>query len=239
MTLLLIAFQCSYAQFKIPEKPSVETSVYDYGNMLDEAEHKFLEEKLINYADSTSTQIVIITVNNLAGDDISMVSTKFGQQWGVGQEGQDNGIVILLSDWDREVDISTGYGIEYILTDRLAERVINQEMIPEFKNGDFFQGLDNGTTAIIEVLAGSYKPKNTFDYKGLVKYIPIALVILFMVFLAYGSYKYGSGSGGSGSGRSYSSGGSYTSGGSFGGGGGFSCGFGGGGFGAGGGSGGW
>ncbi len=89
--VLLLSSQSSKAQFTIPEKPNLQTSVYDYASLLSEQEKSQLEEKLIRYADSTSTQIVIATIPDLKGESIDVVSTNWAQKWGVGQAKEDNG----------------------------------------------------------------------------------------------------------------------------------------------------
>ena len=86
-TLLFIALifcNTIFAQFTIPEKPSFQTSVYDYANVLSASEKTQLEEKLVRYSDSTTTQIVVITIESLKGEDVSQLATKWGQTWGIG-----------------------------------------------------------------------------------------------------------------------------------------------------------
>src|SRR5690554_1638231 len=149
---VLIAFsflsESVSGQYEIPPKPSVQTSLYDYINLLTPSQKANLENKLIRYADSTSTQIVCIIIGSTNGEDISMLGAAWGQKWGIGQKGEDNGILITLAKDDRRVDINTGYGIEYRVTDLMAERIINRIMIPEFKAGNFYAGLDKGSDAI-------------------------------------------------------------------------------------------
>ncbi len=241
--LFLVSFS-AFSQFDIPEKPpkSKQTSVYDAINLLTPFQKKSLEQKLINYADSTSTQIVVIIISSTKGEDISLLGAKWGQKWGVGQDGKDNGIVILLAKDDRKVDINTGYGIEYRLTDLMAERIINRVMVPEFKKGNFYAGLDKGTNAIFKALNGEFTEDRDFS-KNDFSWLPFAIFMFFMFLIIFRNRK-GGGGGGladviilSSMGRTGGfSGGS--SGGSFGGGG-FSGGFGGGSFGGGGASGGW
>ncbi len=101
LTLLFIALiTCNsiFAQFTIPEKPTLQTSVYDYANILSATEKAQLEEKLIRYSDSTTTQIVVITIESLKGEDVSQLATKWGQTWGIGGTAKDdNGVIILLA----------------------------------------------------------------------------------------------------------------------------------------------
>lgn len=265
-TILFLLLQfislCVVAQsgFTIPEKPDKETSVYDYGKVFTSTQINYLENKLIKYSDSTSTQIVVATINTLNGDDISLVSANWGQKWGIGQAKEDNGILILLAIDDRRIDISTGYGIEYTLTDTYSERIINRIIIPQFKKGNYFEGINQGTDAIFKVLNGEYKGTRKDDSRfnpGIVVFIII--IIIFFLLIARGN-KDNRGNGGrryrqdrtsrdiletiilSNAGRGGFGSGGF--GGSFGGGGfgssgGFGGGFGGGGFGGGGASGSW
>jgi uncharacterized protein len=155
--VLLLFSHVSYAQFEIPVKPTEENSVYDYANIFNNTEEDYLKQKLVKYADSTSTQIVIASVKTLNGDDISLTAAKWGQKWGIGQKNEDNGVLILIASEDRKIDISTGYGIEYRLTDLMAERILNRIILPEFKKGNYFNGLNKGTDAIIATLNGEFK----------------------------------------------------------------------------------
>ncbi|MBT0606686.1 TPM domain-containing protein [Aequorivita echinoideorum] len=234
------------AQYEIPEIPSTQTSVYDYINLLSASEKTALENKLVRYADSTSTQIVCIIIASTKGEDISLLGAKWGQKWGIGQEGEDNGILITLAKDDRKVDINTGYGIEYRVTDLMAERIINRIMIPEFKNENYYAGLDKGSDALFAALNGEFKEDRNFNRKNvsggiIFTFIIIVLIIIFI------SRKGGRGGRGGGGGlldilvlSSLGRTGGFGGGGGFsGGGGGFGGGFGGGGFGGGGASGGW
>jgi len=238
------------AQYDIPEKPGTQTSVYDYIGLLSPSQKTALEDKLIRYADSTSTQIVCVIISNTKGEDISFLGAKWGQKWGIGQKGKDNGILITLAKDDRRVDINTGYGIEYRITDRMAHRIINRIMIPEFKNENYYAGLDKGSDAIFAALKGEFTEDRDFRKED--SGIPVILIIIVIIILISLLNRNNRGRGNryrSGSlldflilsnmGRTGGSGGSF--GGGFGGGsrGGFGGGFGGGGFGGGGASGGW
>lgn len=246
--------QSIYAQFDIPPKPTKQTSVYDYINLLNPNQKQALEQKLIRYADSTSTQIVCVIISSTQGEDISFLGAKWGQSWGIGQKGKDNGILITLAKDDRKVDINTGYGIEYRITDRQAHQIINRVMIPYFKENNFYEGLDAGTDAIFLALKGEFKEtrkRKNSEKEG----IPFFVVIFFIILIISIFSKRGKGGGNSGrhhcgptfldylilSSLGRNSGGSRGGfgGGGFGSGGGFGGGFGGGGFGGGSASGGW
>src|SRR5690554_287412 len=237
----------------IPEMPDKETSYYDFDtNVLSEAEQNHITQKLINYADSTSTQIVVVTIPSTKGEYINRYATDLAHKWGIGQQGKDNGILLLVAVNDRKVNISTGYGTEHLLTDALSRRIIETQILPEFRNGNYFAGIDKGTTSIMQIMSGEYKNDKTNG--GELSILGLLLVFVFVVFiLIIVSKGKGGRNGGSSGGldlgdiiilssmgrHSGRGGGFFGGGGSFGGGGGFSGGFGGGGFGGGGASGSW
>lgn len=253
--------QNTFAQFEIPAKPKTETSVYDYINLLSNSEKASLEEKLVRYSDSTSTQIVVTIINSTKGENINYLGAQWGEKWGIGQAKEDNGVLIILARDDRKIAINTGYGVEHLLTDALSRRIIERDIIPYFKKNDYNGGLNSGVDSIFKVLSGEYKNNNSSNKDS---FFPIGiflfLLIIFIIFIiAISAGRKGGGKNGgnrtngtsildaiilSNMGRgSYSK---RSSGGGFGGwsggsssGGGFGGGFGGGGFGGGGASGGW
>jgi uncharacterized protein len=246
--LLCFISQTSFAQFTIPEKPKLQTSVYDYINLLSASQKSDLENKLIRYADSTSTQIVVAIISSTQGEDISFLGAQWGQKWGIGQKDEDNGILILLARDDRKIDINTGYGIEYRVTDLMAERIINRVMIPEFKVGNYYTGLDKGADALFAALNGEFKEDRDFSVDNEIPWGIIIPIIFLILFVALNRNK--KGRGGKNGGRKTGSslldfiifsniGRTGGFGGGSGRGGGFGGGFGGGGFGGGGASGSW
>ena len=251
-----------FSQDDIPAKPELETSVYDFAHLMDGLQVKQLEEKLIRYSDSTSTQIVVVTVNSLNGMDVAQYAVELAHKWGIGQKGKDNGILILVSKNDRRITIQTGYGVEHKLTDALSRRIIENVIKPHFKNGDYFGGLDMGTDRIFQIMNGEYVADEQYggDGESIMNIVPFILIIIIFLILSRKNRRGGGGrNGGSkgggmslldaiilsdlgrGSYRGGGFGGGGFGGGSSGGfgGGGFSGGFGGGGFGGGGASGGW
>ena len=160
MVLLTIGcFQMGFAQFKIPEKPAKineQTSVYDYYQLLSASEKSTLEQKLIKYSDTTSTQIVIAIIASTQGENINYLGAQWGEKWGIGQAKEDNGILILLAKDDRRIAINTGYGVEHLLTDAMSKRIIERDIIPYFKQNDYYGGLNRGVDAIFEVMTGEY-----------------------------------------------------------------------------------
>ena len=246
LLLSLLSLHCGFAQFTIPEKPSFQTSVYDYANVLSAEEKTQLEEKLIRYSDSTSTQIVVITIESLKGEDIGILTPKWGHTWGIGgSKENDNGVLILLAKAERKIWISPGYGLEDKLTAGIGGEITRNIIIPEFKAGSYYRGLDKGADALFDVFKGKYKGERKSKGKNF-PILPIIIIAVIVLVLASRNKKGGGGnSGNSGGGPSLldvillsslgrnSGGGGFggSSGGGFGGGGGgFGGGFGGGGF---------
>ena len=244
-SLLFFLFSyTSFAQFTIPEKPKFQTSVYDYANLLSGTEKAQLEEKLVKYSDSTTTQIVVITIESLKGEYIATLATNWAQTWGIGDAKKDNGVLILVSKNDRKTWISPGYGVEDRLIAAVCADIIRNDINPEFKKGKFYAGLDNGANSIFKVLKGKYKGKRVENKDG-GSIFPILFFIVVFVVIFYLSRKNNGGNSGNNSGGGpsildmiilsnlgRSSGGSFGGGGFGGGssGGGFGGGFGGGGF---------
>lgn len=245
------------AQFEIPPKPPAgqQTSIYDYYGLLSASQKSSLEQKLIRYSDSTSTQIVIAIIASTENEDIQFLGANWAHEWGIGQAREDNGVFVLLARDDRRIAINTGYGVEEFLTDALSKRIIERIIIPEFREGDYYTGLDKGADAIFQALNGQFTaPPETREGEEFPLESLLPFIIFFIVILILASRKNRGGGGKGGSrkrgmdlwdmiilsnmGRSSSRGGWGSGGGGFGGGG-FGGGFGGGGFGGGGASGGW
>jgi uncharacterized protein len=194
LIFLLLCAEYSFSQ-KIFEKPNPPQAVNDFGNFLEPFQREALEQKLRNYNDSTSSAIVIITVPDLQGYDIAELSLKYLREWGIGTKEKDNGVLILVSKAERKARIETGRGMEGVLPDILAKQIIDERMIPNFKQNDYFRGFDSAVDAIIQAAAGEYKADPSAKKGGgpSVKTI-IFLVIIFVLII---SFLRGGGGGGS------------------------------------------
>jgi uncharacterized protein len=240
--LCFLFTQVSFAQFDIPEIPEFQTSVYDYAKVLSADEKAQLEEKLIRYSDSTSTQIVVITIESLKGEDIGILTPKWGQKWGIGGTAKnDNGVIILLAKTERKIWISAGYGLEDRLTAGIGGEVTRNIIIPEFKAGSYYRGLDKGIDALFDVFKGKYKGERKQTKEKKFPVLPIIIIVVIILMLISRNKNSGGNSGNSSGGPSLldviilsSLAGGRGSSGGFGGGssggGGFGGGFGGGGF---------
>lgn len=259
ITILFLFVTAVTAVADIPPRPDPPRLVNDLADILTAGEEAHLEQKLRFFHDTTSNQIVVVTVASLAGNDPAMFAYEIGQKWGVGQKGFNNGIVILVKPKTRnergKAYIAVGYGLEPAIPDATAEKIMNLEMIPEFQRDDYFSGIDHAvdilmTMASGEISAEGYNNKKTTSpLLALLPFIIIFLIILLIRNSNKKSYGIGGSSlpfwtalwlGSSLGGRSHSGSWNNFGGGGFGGGGGSSFGgFGGGSFGGGGAGGSW
>ena len=234
----------------IPAAPNPPKLVNDFtGSFLTPEQVTALEQKLVAYDDSTSNQVVIAIVDDLQGYSAADYAIALGRKWGVGNKNFENGIVLLVStgggEGNRDVFIATGYGLEGVVTDLVADAIIDHELVPNFRAGNYYRGLDEATNAIFRAAEGRYQAPAGYGSRG-GKGIPIGTIIFVIILLIFlfGGMAGGGGGGGYVSRRGYtgwgglgglgglgrgSSGGGWSGGG----GGGFG-GFGGGGFGGGG-----
>lgn len=163
--LLIFLFTASSVLFaEIPERPSPPLLVNDFAGIFSEGQVQEMENSLVQFARSTSTQIVVVTVSSLDGYDRADYAFQIGEKWGVGQKGTDNGLVVLLkpktNDSRGQVFIATGYGLEGVLPDAIINRdVVNNEMIPRFKQNDYYGGLTAGLNVVMDIVRGEYTAK--------------------------------------------------------------------------------
>lgn len=181
-TLALKAF----GQYQIPQKPQKLYPIYDEVGLLTSFEKEKLNQKLIAFSDSTSTEISVIIIPTTQGEDINFVATLFGERWGIGQKGIDNGVVFLIATKDRAMSIQQGRAIEQYLTASTSGQILDYLVSPRFKQGLWYQGIDAGTTAIMEAVEGKFKPlkkPHTEQPISISEYIIIFCIIV-IIFLA-------------------------------------------------------
>lgn len=253
LLLLLCSLFCFIAIGKpsdFPPVPNPPKLINDFAGMLNPAEIAELERKVNTFNDSTSIEICVVIISNLGDYDIAEYAFQLGALWGIGKDKKDNGVLLLISQENRKAFIATGYGMEGVLPDARCKRIIQAELIPQFKRSNYFNGINFTIDAIMRYSRNEYTADPVTVNSSRIKpsYVLLFIILLIIVFGFFnrnnnnGSNR-GGNSGGFGGGllggllggalSSGSRGGSY--GGGFGGGssGGFG-GFGGGGFGGGG-----
>lgn len=191
--LAILWFAAPAAAQEFPAKPT--TLVNDYTGTLTPEQKQSLEQKLVAYDDSTSTQISIAMVQTVGDYDIGEYALELGRKWGVGS-AKNNGVMIVVALGDRKLSIQTGYGVEGALPDVYTKRIREDHMNPYFKQGDYYGGLNEGTDVIISYLKGEYK--NTKSKKAKGQGVPgAAIVFIIVLVVAFLIRKGGGGGGGS------------------------------------------
>jgi uncharacterized protein len=190
-TFFLLATNIVAQNNAIPAKPSPPRLVNDLANFLTPGEQNQLEQKLIAIDDSSSVQIVIVTLKSLNGYDINTFGPEMIRSWGIGQKGKNNGILIIIKPQSTnekgEIAISTGYGVEAVVTDAISKQIIDQVIIPSFKTGKYYQGLDEAVNTLYKLSKGEFPanltPKNKKKHNK--SHFPIgAIVVLVLIAIA-------------------------------------------------------
>jgi len=154
--LVLITVICARA-LEVPPQP--EGRVSDYTSTLTDSQIKVLERTLAAFEQETTNQIAVLIIPTLGGDSLEDYSIRLAEKWQIGQEGRDNGIILLVVMQDRKIRIEVGYGLEGALPDSLAGDIIRQVIAPRFRQGKFYEGMQAGITAIIAATKGEYHAK--------------------------------------------------------------------------------
>lgn len=170
----------------IPDRPEPARFVNDLAGVFVTSQCDSLESRLAAYSDTTTTQIVVVTVVDLEGQDAASYATEVGQKWGVGSGEFNNGVVILVKpkndNGSGEVFIATGYGLEGAIPDAYAKRIINEIMIPNFIKDDYFAAVAGACDKIIRLADGEeFVSSSGGDDEG----GSMLIVVLFIVLILY------------------------------------------------------
>ena len=207
MVLAALLFsQITCAQSEFPARPEPPRLVNDFAGILSTEQKGLLEYKLDGFNQRTSTQIAIVTVKSLSGYDPADYSAKLAEQWGIGQKGKNNGILILVkpkvANERGEVFVEVGYGLEGVVPDAVARQaLVGAELLPAFKRNDYYAGLDKSTDILISLTGGEYtadqylKSVNKKGKSGSGGFIVIMIVLAIIFLFRRRSNAYGIGSG--------------------------------------------
>lgn len=157
--LLLLAWHPALAQ-DFPDPMQPPRLVNDFSGLLSDQENNSLERTLRDFHDRTTTQIYVVVLDDLHGYEKADYTTRLAEQWGVGQQGRDNGVMILVKPKTEsekgEVFVAVGYGLEGVLTDAQANQIVDLDMIPRFKENDYYGGLESAISVIMKITEGEF-----------------------------------------------------------------------------------
>jgi len=170
--------------------PALNGRVNDYANMLGPATEQQLASLLADLEQTDSTQIVVLTINSLEGQNLEEYSLKVAETWAIGQKDKDNGALLLIAKNDRKLRIEVGYGLEGKLTDLASSRIIRDIITPRFKQGNFDQGVIDGVGAMVATVRGEFQPETMpassrhsgSDAEGFPVFLLFALVSIARIF---------------------------------------------------------
>lgn len=184
--VIVFVFSLSWKAFAaIPNAPVPPVMVSDFAQMLDEGQRQNLEIKLSQYAAQHGTQIVVVTIGDLGGMDPADFADQLAEKWGVGQAGKENGAVVLVNpgqgNEQGRVHISIGYGLEGVIPDITAKHIIDREIVPNFREGRFYDGIDQATTILMQLAAGEF-PASEYSQAEEPSLIGMAIFIVLAIF---------------------------------------------------------
>lgn len=180
---LLLSYAFGFSQ-DFPKKSN--RLVNDFTNTLSADQVANLESKLVAFDDSTSNQIAVVIMKSVGDYDINEYTYKLGRDWGVGGKEKNNGVVLLVALGDRKLSIQTGYGLEGALPDIYTKRIIENDIKPFFKEGNYYAGIDAGVNSIISLVKGEYKndkPRTKKSVGGAGSGIIILIIIIVIIIL--------------------------------------------------------
>ncbi len=185
LTIISVLLATLVMSQDIPDPMVPYRLVNDFAAVFSSTENHALEQKLLAYNDSTSTQIYVVTVDDLGGYAASDFAFRLGEKWGIGQAGKDNGAVILvkpkIGNSRGQAFIAVGYGLEARLNDAYAGRIVRNEMIPYFIDEDYFGGVNAAVDAMIARLSGEFVAEE--DEGGTMS--PIVVIIIIILIIAF------------------------------------------------------
>ncbi|MGC8751746.1 TPM domain-containing protein [Hydrotalea sp.] len=171
------------AQDVLP-KPNPPRLVNDYANVLTPQQNEALEEKLVALDDSTSNQIAIVLVKTLNGEDVADYANRLFRAWGIGNKKTNNGILILAAIDDRKVWIEIGYGLEGAIPDITTSEIYRNDIVPAFRQQNYYEGLDKATNDLAKAAVGEYKVARKKDVptgSGALIFIILLLIVFFIL----------------------------------------------------------
>lgn len=188
LSLVGLSVFFGHVQAQVPERPAIQRLVNDFSGIFSLEQRQGLERELVAFDNATTSQICVVTVEDLQGEDISMAAYRILSEWGIGSAKNNNGVVILLEHRPAtaggRVAISVGYGLEGVLTDALSKRIISNHMIPYFRKDAYYEGVREGVLAVMAAAEEEYGVSLAEEEDGSAAIILFAAVLIsLLVFL--------------------------------------------------------
>jgi len=181
--LCLRALPAWTAQDGIPV-PALRGPVTDQTGTLSAQQRAQLERRLLEFEASEGSQLAVLLVPTTQPETIEQYSIRVAEAWRLGRQGTDDGVLLLVAKNDRAVRLEVGYGLEGALPDAIANRITDQVIVPRFREGDFYGGIDAAVTRIIAVIKGEPLPEPAASQPtppGIVNFLPVLLMLVFVV----------------------------------------------------------
>ncbi|MBN1446532.1 MAG: TPM domain-containing protein [Bacteroidetes bacterium] len=158
LPLLILLLLLAGAIARALDVPYLSGHVNDTAHMLSADAVTELEQRLTAYEDSTTNQIVLLTISSLDGEALEDYALRVAETWKLGQKGVDNGVLLLIARDDRKMRIEVGYGLEATVTDAMSSYIINDIITPLFRQGEFEAGIREGLNALMQAADGTLSP---------------------------------------------------------------------------------
>lgn len=196
MVSMMLCLTALTVMAQVPARPDPPRLVNDFAGILGDCQ--WLEDSLEKIAMETSNQICVVTMNDLGGNDKAMIAYEIGEKWGVGKKGNNNGVVILIkpktAESKGEAFIAPGYGLEGAITDAMSTRIVNQVMIPYFKENDYLGGVWAGAQRVRDLAIGEFNEEDyAQDYDEGDAWLGFIVFVLIMGLIIYGATRKGGG----------------------------------------------
>lgn len=146
--------------------PPLRGRVNDLAGLMPPARARDLAERLRRFEEQTGHQVAVLTIPSLEGEDLEGFSIRVAENWKIGKKGFDNGVILLIARNDRKLRIEVGYGLEGILPDAIASRIIREVIVPRFRANDYAGGIEAGVEAILKVTGGEPLPERARAWTG-------------------------------------------------------------------------
>ena len=177
-SFLLFCYSVGFAQ---PQIPKLKMWATDLTNTLSQSELQDLNERLKSFQDTTSNQIVVLMIPSLENYPIEMLAEETATKNKIGTEKNDNGILLLIAKDDKELRLEVGYGLEGSVPDAIASSIIRNVIRPQFRDNNYYLGINDGINAIIAAIGGEYKAEDADDNGG----FPFVILIIIIIVVTY------------------------------------------------------